>query len=294
MHLRLLPSAFHRIPATDGLPPSQPLTSFILRSDLGPGPLAVDAGSLGMVGEAEDMARIRDVLLTHAHIDHIATLPMWLEALLSKDRAPIPVHATKETIEALRAHFFNDVIFPNFEELKEEDGRPLMQFRMVSPEEPCEIAGFEVLGFRVDHPVPTTGYWISDGEDAVVFASDSGPTERLWEVVRDQPNVRAVVLETSFPDWMEHIARPSGHLTPMLLGEELRKVPDGVRVLITHMKPAYRGEIIRCVEALRDPRVELLEPGSEVTIGGVTPSSGPPSLPAHPPEPLPVDPSRPR
>lgn len=266
MHLRLLPSAFHRTPASDGLPPSQPLTSFILRSDHGPGPLAIDAGSLGMVGEAEDMAKIQNVLLTHAHIDHIATLPMWLEALLSIDRAPIPVHASLEAIEALRAHFFNNVIFPNFETLTEEDGRPLMKFIQVAQEEPFQIAGFEALGFRVDHPVPTTGYWISDGHDAVVVASDSGPTERLWEVVRDQPNVRAVVLETSFPNRMDHVARSAGHLTPALLEEELKKVPDNVRVLITHMKPAYRGEILRSIQALGDPRVEVLEPGVEVEI----------------------------
>lgn len=266
MHLRLLPSAFHRIPATDGLPPSQPLTSFIVRSDRGPGPLAIDAGSLGMVGEAEDMAKVRDVLLTHAHIDHIATLPMWLEALLSKDHAPVPVHATKETIEALRAHFFNGVIFPNFEMLREEDGRPLMQFMQVAPEEPFQVGGFQALGFKVDHPVPTTGYWISDGEDGLVFASDSGPTERLWEVVREQPNVRAVVLETSFPNWMDHIARPAGHLTPALLEQELRKAPTDVRILITHLKPAYRGEIMRSIEALEDPRIALLEPGVEVDV----------------------------
>ncbi len=266
MHLRLLPSAFHRIPASDNLPPSQPLTTFVLRSDHGAGPLAIDGGSIGMVGEPEDMAKIRDVLLTHAHIDHIATLPMWMEALLSQDRAPAPVHATAETIDALRTHFFNGVIFPNFEALTEEDGRPLMKFHEVPPEERFSIAGFEAFGFKVVHPVPTTGYWISDGEDAVVFASDSGPCERLWHAVSTQPKVRAVVLETSFPDSMEHIARPSGHLTPSLLKAELKKAPSDVRILITHMKPAYRGEIIEAIGRLNDDRIQIMEPGVEVEI----------------------------
>lgn len=266
MHLRLLPCSFHRTPGGDGSSPSQPLTSFVLRGAGGTGPLAIDAGSLGLVGEPEDMAEVRAVLLTHAHIDHIATLPMWIEALLSQNRAPVKVHATAPTIQALRQHFFNNVIFPNFEELAEEDGRRLMQFVEVSTESTFEIAGFQVQGFDVAHPVPTTGYCVSDGQQAVVFAADSGPTQRLWEVASALPNVRAIVLETSFPDRMGHIAEPAGHLTPKLLKTELEKAPGDVRILVTHMKPAYRAEIRRAIGKMNDSRIQFLEPGADVEL----------------------------
>ena len=266
MNLRLLPCSFHRIPKTDNLPPSQPLTSFVVRGAGGAGPLAIDAGSLGLVGEADDMARVREVLLTHAHIDHIATLPMWIEALLSKDRAPVKVHASAASIDALRKHFFNNVIFPNFEQLTEKDGRPLMELVEVPSESAFEIAGFQVKGFDVAHPVPTTGYYVTDGEDGVVFAADSGPTERLWEVAAKAPNVRAIVLETSFPDWMGDIAESAGHLTPNLLKRELEKAPEGARILITHMKPAYRGEILRSIGLLGDRRIEFIDPGADIEL----------------------------
>lgn len=266
MFLRLLPCSFHRTPKSEGIPPSQPLTSFVLRGANGAGPLAIDAGSLGLVGEAEDMARVREVLLTHAHIDHIATLPMWIEAVLSKGRAPVKVHATAATIQALRAHFFNNVLFPNFEELSEADGRALMQFVEVTPGQAFEIAGFQVQGFEVDHPIPTTGYYATDGEAGIVFAADSGPTNRLWEVAASAPNVRAVVLETSFPDWMEAIAESAGHLTPSLLKQELKKAPEDARILVTHMKPAYRAEILRSIAQIRDRRIEVIEPGVDIEI----------------------------
>ena len=266
MLLRLLPCSFQRIPKSDALPPSQPLTSFVVRGAGDAGPLAIDAGSLGLVGEAEDMARVREVLLTHAHIDHIATLPMWIEALLSQQRAPVKVHASAATIDALRKHFFNNVIFPNFESLTEADGRPLMQFVEVSAESLFELAGFQVMGFDVAHPVPTTGYYVSDGEAGVIFAADSGPTERLWEVAATAPNVRAIVIETSFPDWMDDVAASAGHLTPSLLKQELEKAPESARILITHMKPAYRAEIIRTIGLLGDHRIQLMEPGVDVEI----------------------------
>ncbi len=266
MFVRLLPCSFHRIPKTDNLPPSQPLTSFVVRGAGGAGPFAIDAGSLGLVGEAEDMARVREVLLTHAHIDHIATLPMWIEALLSQNRAPVKVHASAGTIQALRQHFFNNVIFPNFEELKEEDGRALMELVEIPVDRAFELAGFQIKGFDVAHPVPTTGYYVTDGEAGVIFAADSGPTDRLWEVASKAPNVRAIVLETSFPDWMGHIAESAGHLTPNLLKRELEKAPENTRILITHMKPAYRGEILRSIGLLEDRRIQFIEPGVDVEI----------------------------
>ena len=266
MFLRLLPCSFNRIRKSDGLPAAQPLTSFVLRGAGGAGPLAIDAGSLGLVGEPEEMARIREVLLTHAHIDHIATLPMWIEALLSQQRAPVKVHGSGPTIDALRKHFFNNVIFPNFEGLTEADGRALMEFVEVGVGSEFELAGFQIKGFDVAHPVPTTGYSVTDGQAGVIFAADSGPTEQLWEVASRSPNLRAVVLETSFPDWMGDIALSAGHLTPNLLKRELEKAPENVRILITHMKPAYRAEISRSISLLSDRRIEFLEPGADMEI----------------------------
>ena len=266
MKLRLLPSAFHRVAPEHDRLPSQPLTSYVIEGAGGAGPLAVDAGSLGLVGEAEDMGRIREVVLTHAHIDHVASLPMWVEALLSLDRAPVRVHASASAIETLRAHLFNGALFPDFEAITEADGRPLMELVQFPIELEFELAGFTMRAFEVDHPVATHGMHVDDGEDAVVFASDSGPTERLWEVVAHAPRVRAVVLETSFPDHMQAIADGSGHLTPATLASELRKAPEDILVLVTHLKPAYRTEIVAALSHLSDERVRVLDPGVEVTF----------------------------
>lgn len=263
MRIRLLPCGFVRDHVTSTVPIAQPLTTFVVHGAQSKGPLAIDGGSLGLVGEAEDMAQVREVLLTHAHLDHVATLPMWIEALLSKNRAPVAVHASEQTIESLRAHVFNDVIFPNFERLKEDDGRALMEYRAIPENEPFLLAGFAVRAFRTAHPVRTHGYVVDDGESAVVFGADSGPCDDLWEVVRSMENVRAVVLETSFPDFMGAVAKASGHLTPALLREELQKAPEQVKIWITHMKPSYREGIARAIESFRDPRVEVWSPGQE-------------------------------
>ncbi|RZI64386.1 MAG: MBL fold metallo-hydrolase, partial [Variovorax sp.] len=84
-------------------------TSFLIDGDL-----LVDAGT--GVGDLtlDEMAGIDDVLLTHSHLDHIAALPLMIDAVASRRSQPLRVHALRATIEALRAHVFNNVIWPDF------------------------------------------------------------------------------------------------------------------------------------------------------------------------------------
>ncbi len=267
MNLRLLPSAFHRPPPGSTVPLAQPLSSYLISGANGAGPLAVDAGSLGLVGEAIDMARVRELVLTHAHIDHVASLPMWIESLLSVGRAPVRVHGSVETVAILREHLFNDRLYPDLERLTQDDGRTLLELVEFPLEEPFQLAGFTLTAFEVDHPVPTHGFMVDDGMDAILMGADTGPTDRLWELALGTPRVRAVVLEASFPDRLVGLARGAGHLTPELLRGELTKAPGDVRILITHMKPAYREEVCEAVRALGDDRVQLLRPGEMVEIG---------------------------
>ena len=41
--------------------------------------IAVDAGSLGFYLSPQEQARIRHVFLSHTHIDHVASLPIFVE-----------------------------------------------------------------------------------------------------------------------------------------------------------------------------------------------------------------------
>ena len=266
MKLRLLPSSLHSELPGSPAPHAQPLTSFIVTGAGGAGPLAIDAGSLGMVGDAVEMARVEEVVLTHSHIDHVATLPMWIEACLSQGRAPVRVHAATETVEALRAHLFNDVLFPDFEALTDAEGRALLEWSLIPEEGTFSVAGLHLESIPAAHPVPTRGFVVDDGERAALFAADSGPNPALWSAVAARPGLSAVVLETGFPDAMGDIALGSGHLTPGLLAEELRHAPADLRVLVAHLKPAYRDDVARALEALGDPRIELLRPGVEIEL----------------------------
>src|SRR3954452_5510261 len=84
-------------------------TSFLIDADV-----LVDAGTGVAALSLEEMRGIRHVLLTHSHLDHIAALPLMVDAVASQLTAPICVHALPGTIAALKTHIFNNVIWPDF------------------------------------------------------------------------------------------------------------------------------------------------------------------------------------
>ena len=84
-------------------------TSFLIDGDL-----LVDAGT--GVGDLtlEEMKGIKHVLLTHSHLDHVAALPLMVDAIASTLTAPIKISALPGTLQALKQHIFNNVIWPDF------------------------------------------------------------------------------------------------------------------------------------------------------------------------------------
>src|SRR3990167_1433770 len=84
-------------------------TSFLIDDSI-----LIDAGT--GVGDLtlEQMRRIDHVFLTHSHLDHIAALPLMLDAVSSLRNTPVPVPALPETIVAMQVHVFNNVIWPDF------------------------------------------------------------------------------------------------------------------------------------------------------------------------------------
>jgi ribonuclease BN (tRNA processing enzyme) len=100
-------------------------TSFLVDADV-----LVDAGT--GVGDLtlDEMLAVEHVFLTHAHLDHVAALPLMLDAVASGRSRPVCIYALPGTIGALRAHIFNDVIWPDFSQLPTPDA-PFLRFQSI-------------------------------------------------------------------------------------------------------------------------------------------------------------------
>ena len=250
MRITLLPSA---VSGDNGQ--CQFLTTFLLNDSL-----ALDAGSLGLHASLEQQARVKHILLSHSHIDHLASLPIFLENTYNPGPACPTVHAGAAVQDCLRRDLFNDRVWPDFLNLPSPDA-PVVRLSLLEPGRASELEGLRITPVPVHHVVPTFGFIVEDQDAAVVFSSDTGPTDEIWQHANRMRNLKAVFLEVTFPDAMAELADVSQHLTPALFGREVQKLHRQPAVLAVHLKPRFRAVVEREVRALRLPNVTVAQPG---------------------------------
>jgi ribonuclease BN (tRNA processing enzyme) len=230
------------------------------------GTIALDAGSLSQALSIEDQVAVRSILLSHSHMDHTNSLPFFIENVYGKADRAIDIHASSPTVYAIRKHLFNNDTWPDFTRLPNHL-LPAMRFREFETEQTVVIDGVSFTPIAVDHLVPTHGFLIEQDGAAVLWSSDTGPTQRFWEVANRTPNLRAVCIDTSFDNALQQVADVSLHLTPRTLESELRKLEKrGVPILVHHLKPPCVAKIKEEVKQLRNPDIEFLEQGKEYKL----------------------------
>jgi ribonuclease BN (tRNA processing enzyme) len=208
-------------------------TSFLLDDEL-----LIDAGT--GVGDLtlEEMIRVDNVLLTHSHLDHVAALPLMVDAIAGQRPGPLRIHALEGTIAALQTHIFNDIIWPDFTRIPSTTA-PFISFHPMQVGQTLQMGNMQVEVLPAVHTVPAAGFAVSDGNGHWVFSGDTGRNPAFWQRV-NQLDVRMLVMETAFSNSERELAHISLHLSPMALAEELDNITDskGYPIYIMHTKPA--------------------------------------------------------
>lgn len=257
MRIQLLPSTFD---AQGVATLEQRLTCFLIDDCV-----AVDAGSIAIALTNEQRSTVKDVIVTHPHLDHIASLPIFIDDLYNTLQEPMRIHATEEVIGLLERDVFNWNVYPRFSDLKNDYG-PVMEYVPIPIGTPFSVAHLNVVAVPVNHIVPTIGLIVSDGQKSVAFSSDTAETDEFWKIVNEMKELDALLIETSFPDRMAKLAEVSRHFTPASLGQELKKLNhNGMDIMAVHLKPTYRDEIIEELKALNIPKLSVMEPGKVYT-----------------------------
>jgi ribonuclease BN (tRNA processing enzyme) len=184
------------------------------------------------------MRGIRDVLLTHSHLDHVAALPLMVDAIASQLSEPIRISALPGTIAALKAHIFNNVIWPDFSRIPTPQA-PFITFHEIQVGQVLELRGKYIEVLPAVHTVPACGFAVSAGQGCWIFTGDTERNPAFWNRI-NQLEVAALVIETAFSNREQELARRSLHLSPLALAEELDCIDKGKRfpIFITHTKPA--------------------------------------------------------
>lgn len=216
-------------------------TSFLID-----GRILIDAGT--GVGDLtlDEMQAVDDVFLTHSHLDHIAALPMMLDAVASRRAEPLRLHALPDTIAALQQHIFNDVIWPDFSRIPSQT-RPFVRYQPLQMGQCLQVAGVDIEVLPARHTVPAVGYAARGDTGWWVFSGDTGGhCPEFWQRVNQLP-LAALVIETAFSNREGTLARLAQHLAPHTLAQELAQLAPGQRcpIYITHTKPSETDLIMQ-------------------------------------------------
>lgn len=242
--------------------PSFNTTSFLVDQSL-----LIDAGAITGVLSLEEQMKIEYIFVTHAHLDHIRDIMFLADNICYQHRRePLIVIGTKSVIEAIHRHIFNNVIWPDFSRIPNAKN-PIIRFRVIKPGRKQMIGSLRITAINLHHVVETVGYIIEAPEQAVIFLGDTGPTENAWRVAGKTKNLKAVFVETSLPDSMKAVADMTGHLTPLSLAAELKKMTAvNPKIYLYHMKPNYRDVIREEVAAIKGRKIRIIEDGQRIRI----------------------------
>ena len=222
--------------------------------------VVIDAGSVGFVSPLEIQKKVEHVFLSHSHIDHLASLPIFVDNVYVPGSECPTIYAGAETLDCVKKHIFNDTIWPDMIRLSAEE-TPFLKLSELSAEQSVTIGNLTVTPVALNHVVPTFGFVLDDGEAAVAIVSDTNPTDRIWEVINANDRIKAVLLESSFPNSFEWLAEKAMHLTPNLFKVELDKLKHDVPIIAIHIKIAFEPTVREEIESLGLPNVQIGEPG---------------------------------
>jgi len=205
--------------------------------------LAVDAGSLTSELTYLEQKKIKAILLTHGHYDHIRGVPAF--AFNNTDHTT-KVYATSNTLKILSSHLVDGLIYPQFtKKIPFFLEKPSLKLVTLEPFETVNIEGYKVLSLPVNHTINTIGFEITSKDGKKIFyTGDTGSgLSALWEHISSD----LIIVDVTFPNKLENRAINSAHLCPKLLKKELiefRRVKEySPKVILIHLSPKYKEEI---------------------------------------------------
>jgi ribonuclease BN (tRNA processing enzyme) len=226
------------------------------------GRILLDAGTIGAALDIKQQGKIRYILITHAHLDHIKGIPFLADNIAADNKNHhITLVSKSQVIQALKHSLLNGIVWPDFAKIP-TPANPVVRFKTIPVGKAFTIDGYSITAYRVSHSIPAVGYLVEDKRGRrLLYTGDTGPTETLWSMV-NRTKIHGLIIEVSLPNKFAPLALKTGHLTPKLLKTELEKMnslPD--RIFISHYKPHYKERIKREVEKLGIRNITILRDG---------------------------------
>lgn len=219
--------------------------------------LLIDAGAVAGTLNLDEQLQVQNILISHAHLDHIKDLAFLCDNCFGLKKEPFNVYSHQEVKNAILKHIFNDVIWPDFSVLPTKE-RSIINFHEIASGEEFSLGDYRIQAVSVAHPGHALGFIIEKNDCSLLFTMDTASTDKIWELAKQRKNLKAIFSEISFPERLAHIAQISDHHTPQTFLAEMKKMPIQVPIYVGHLKPAFEQELIDEIRNLKSERLHIL------------------------------------
>ena len=229
--------------------------------------ILLDAGSLTNVLDGNSQWKIRNIFITHAHLDHIKGIPFLADNLIIRNQGhKVTIAGISSVIDTIKKNLLNGYLWPDFTILPDPKSG-VLRFTRLREGRPVSVNGYSVTPFKVNHSVPATGYLVEDSARKTLFyTGDTGPTRSTWKKIGGR-KINCLIIECSFPDKMGATAIATGHLTASLMKEEISRIEEmPEKIYVTHTKPQYFKTIKTELSALKLKNLRLLRDGEVIRV----------------------------
>lgn len=210
----------------------------------------IDAGNL-LIPLDVATADIENIWITHSHLDHIVDIAYILDNYFNLRRKSLNLIGLPETIKVIKENFLNDSIWPDFSKIKLSlSDEMAVTYTELELDREYRISEGEYLkAFETDHTVASCGYIFTKENSSVLITADTYSLDNAIQIIKEDTNIKSIVVECSFPSAMKKLARDSKHLTPKLLFDQLQAIEnEDVALYINHIKPSYLQRITEEIE----------------------------------------------
>ncbi len=232
--------------------------------------LLIDGGTISSVLTERAQSKIRHILISHAHLDHVREIPSFADNMLLRDRRhQISLIGIKETLQQIRKNMFNNMVWPDLTRIP-SPGKPVLMLKTIKTGTSFKVGDYRIIAEKTNHSIPSVGFIVEDPRGGkLLYTGDTGPTDYLWQRANKARygTIDGAVIEVTFPNKMRDAALRTGHLTPAILSDELKKMErPPLRVFITHTKPQFLKIIERDLIKLKMKNLTVLKQGKTYTI----------------------------
>lgn len=237
--------------ASGGIGVGRYTTSILVDDDI-----LIDGGDGVGTLTLERMSPIRHLFVTHSHLDHVCHIPLLLDGLfeqLARAGESLVVYGQAQTLEAIKAHIFNGVIWPDFGQLPTAQ-QPVLTYQDVAPGEVVTLDGRDIEMVEVDHIVPAVAYLVSADGSYFAFSGDTGTTQKFWSRLNELEELALLVVESAYPNEMAELAGLAKHYCPLTLAPDLAGLRHDPDIYITHLKPGMEEKVCLQLEELSPGR----------------------------------------